>query len=213
VRWPAIDAVGVGRFAGLLFSRSMAFLLFGAIGGWADRNLEQSLEKLELYDQIDDETGLYNARFFVQDVDLEMARSRRYKTIFSVAMVSIPAQVFDGLGRRKGRAVLREVGVQLKESVRTMDRAVHAHTTEHKFAVICPETGPEGIRIFSDRLAERFAALVADRGAEVPGGSLRADAYTFPGDDEALAALRAEFEAIDAQEHVVAASRNAANGS
>lgn len=208
VRWPDIEAAGFGFFAGLLFSRSLAFLAFGAIGGWADRQLEQSLEKLELYDQIDDETALYNARFLLQDTDLEMARARRYKTLFSVAVVDVPVGVYEKLGRRKGRALLRETGVQLHEAVRNVDRAVHGRsTTAHRFVVICPETGPEGVRIFADRLADRLARFLAERGADP--GTLTGQAYTFPGDDEALAALREDFAKIDATEHETIAARPA----
>lgn len=206
VRLPDIEAAGFGFFAGLLLSRSLAFLAFGAIGGWADRQLEQSLEKLELYDQIDDETSLYNARFLLQDTDLEMARARRYKTLFSVAVVDIPVGVYEKLGRRKGRALLRETGVQLHEAVRNVDRAIHGRSaTVHRFVVICPETGPEGVRIFSDRLAERLAKFLKERGAEP--GTLVGQAYTFPGDDDALVALREDFAKIDATQHETIAAR------
>src|SRR5947199_1935548 len=33
LRQPAIDAIGAGRFTGLIFSRAVAFFAFGAIGG------------------------------------------------------------------------------------------------------------------------------------------------------------------------------------
>ena len=208
VRWPDIEAAGFGFFAGLLLSRSLAFLAFGAIGGWADRQLEQSLEKLELYDQIDDETGLYNARFLLQDTDLEMARARRYKTLFSVAVVDIDPEVYEKLGRRKAKGVLRETGVQLHEAVRNVDRAIHGRTvTAHRFVVICPETGPEGARIFADRLAERLGNFLRDRGADP--GALTGQALSFPGDDDALVALRDDFAKIDAAQHETVGARPA----
>ena len=100
LRLPAIHAVGGRHFLGLIVSRSLAFIAFGVIGGLADRQLESSLTKLDLYDQVDDHTGLYNARFLVQDTDLEMSRSKRYHTIFSVAVVDIPVEALHGLGRR-----------------------------------------------------------------------------------------------------------------
>src|SRR6266550_4760763 len=78
LRYGAIHAVGSGRFIGLIFSRSIAFFAFGAIGGLANQQLRGSLTKLDLYDQIDDDTGLFNARYFLQDTDLEMSRARRF---------------------------------------------------------------------------------------------------------------------------------------
>src|SRR5438309_3148549 len=110
LRYGAIHAVGSGRFIGLIFSRSIAFLAFGAIGGLANQQLKGSLTKLDLYDQIDDDTGLFNARYFLQDTDLEMSRSRRYQTIFSVAVVDIPATALDAMGRRRRRGMLRQLG-------------------------------------------------------------------------------------------------------
>jgi len=69
LRIPVVEAIGSGRFASLVAGRAVGYLAFGALGGWADRQLEGSLEKLDLYDQVDDATGLYNARFFVQETD------------------------------------------------------------------------------------------------------------------------------------------------
>src|SRR5258708_7740944 len=63
--WPAIHAVGFGSFSGLVVSRVSGLLAFGLVGGWANSTLRTSLTKLDLYDQIDDATGLFNARYFV----------------------------------------------------------------------------------------------------------------------------------------------------
>lgn len=202
LRYPAIDAVGAGRFAGLIASRAIAFVAFGTIGGWATKQLETSLTKLELYDQIDDLTGLYNARFFVQDLDLEMSRSTRYQTIFSISLVDVPSAPLAQLPRRRRIGVIRELARLLRDSVRTVDRAAHgADPARHRFAVVLPETGPEGARIFTDRLAERVAAYLRERDIAVPAGGLHSLAATFPGDDDAIRSLKDEFDAIDRVEH------------
>src|SRR5437763_16818519 len=49
LRQPAIDAIGAGRFTSLIFSRSVAFFAFGAIGGLANQQLRSSLPKLHPY--------------------------------------------------------------------------------------------------------------------------------------------------------------------
>ena len=94
---PAIDAIGADEFTGLIVSRAAAYLIFGAVGGWAMQVLEGSLEKLELYDEIDDETGLYNARHLLQQTDLETARARRYQTLFSAVELDFPAAPLNAL--------------------------------------------------------------------------------------------------------------------
>ena len=107
LRWSAIHAVGFGRFQGLVASRVVGLIAFGVAGGLANHQLRASLTKLDLYDQVDDATGLYNARFLIQEADLEMARSSRYKTVFSISVVDVPAARLEGLSRRNRARGLR----------------------------------------------------------------------------------------------------------
>jgi GGDEF domain-containing protein len=202
LRYGAIHAIGAGHFTSLIFSRSIAFFAFGAIGGLANEQLKGSLTKLDLYDQIDDATGLFNARYFLQDTDLEMSRARRYQTIFSVALVDVPAAAFDDLGWRKRRNALRQLGRLLADSVRTVDRAVHARDVDRqRLAVVLPETAAEGAEIFTQRLATRIAAFLAQRGASVQESDIERRAITFPGDDGDMQLLREEFAEIERREH------------
>ena len=202
MRYPAIQAVGIDRFLGLIVSRAFAYLAFGVLGGWASQNLEGSLAKLELYDQIDDETGLYNARFFVEDTDLEMSRAQRYSTIFSVAVADIPAAALDSMDRNHRNATLRHLGRLMSHSVRTVDRAVHgADERRHRLAVVLPETGREGVNVFTDRLVDRLAAYLNQRGASIPPSAIGRVAVSYPDDEATLQSLRQEFVAIDRAEH------------
>jgi GGDEF domain-containing protein len=202
LRYPAIDAVGVGEFTGLLTSRSAAYLIFGAIGGWSTQVLEGSLEKLELYDEIDDETGLYNARHLLQQTDLEMARARRYQTLFSLVVLDVPITAVAALRPRQRRILLRDLGRQLREGVRTVDHVVHARdASDHRLVAILPETALEGAEIFRSRFDERIRAFLRDRGAALADGDAHALAMTFPGDDAALEEIRTQFQRLDAAQH------------
>ena len=201
LRYPAIDAVGADRFTGLIASRTLAYLAFGLIGGLANRQLQASLSKLELYDQIDDATGLFNARFFVQDSELELSRAERYQSIFSIALVDIPASVLDSLGRRQRERTLKELGRLLRDSVRTVDRAVHArHDDIHRLAVVLPETAREGANIFTGRLADNVGDYLRGKGARLDG-PLNHQAFTFPDDVGGIQALREDFASVDRVEH------------
>jgi GGDEF domain-containing protein len=201
IRYPEIQAVGVDRFSSLIASRTLAFVAFGGIGGWAVKQLESSVNKLELYDQIDDATGLFNARFFVQDTDLEITRSTRYRTIFSVSVVDIPSAALEVLARRQKAGLLKEFGRILQASIRTVDRAVHSDDgTRHRIGIVLPETGREGARIFTERLAERIREHLGRRGI---GGleQVRSVFFTFPEDEQNVRQLRGEFEAIERTEY------------
>lgn len=202
LRYPAIDAVGTGQFAGLIASRSAAYLIFGGLGGWSMQVLEGSLEKLELYDEIDDETGLYNARHLLQQTDLEMSRARRYQTLFSLVIVDLPGAPLDALPARHRRAALRDLGRQLRENLRTVDHVVHARDgATHRFVAILPETGSVGAAVFGERLVTRITSFLASRRATVAPGDGMSRWLTYPGDDEAVESLRAEFQRIDAALH------------
>jgi GGDEF domain-containing protein len=202
VRYPAVQAIGAGRFTTLLISRAAAFVAFGLLGGWANRQLEASLAKLELYDQIDDETGLHNARFFLQDTDLEMSRSKRYQTLFSLAVVDIPAPALDSLSRRQRAGALREIGRMLHESMRTVDRASHAKDgRRHRVAVILPETAAEGANIFASRLAKGLSDYLVGRGAPLDPKNVVTTVAVFPGDEQVITEVRSEFAEIERSEH------------
>lgn len=206
LRAPAIEAVGFDLFARSIVSRAIAFPLFGALGGWASRQMEAALTKLELFDQVDDATGLYNARFFVEDTDLEISRSDRYHTIFSVALIDMPAAPFDALGRRRGDRALRDLGSLIGHSVRKVDRAVHSHAAgRHRLAIVLPETGAEGAQIFTQRLAVRLTEHIAGRGVSIGSGDVSATWLSYPGSDGEMRRLQDEFREIDRLEHPVGA--------
>jgi GGDEF domain-containing protein len=207
LRYPAIQLVGADQFAGLILSRAIAFLAFGAIGGFASQQLEASLEKLDQFDEIDDATGLFNARFFVNNTALEMERSDRYRTLFSVTIIDVPAAAFDGMNRRQKDKTLRELGQLLKDSIRTVDRGVHALDGDvHRFAAILPETGRDGSRVFITRLAAKMTDLLAHKGSKA---TVSQEIAVFPGDEPDLNELRARFTAIDALQHPETAEASA----
>lgn len=202
LRYPAIELVGAGRFTSLMVSRSVAYLAFGAIGGLASQQLEASLTKLDLFDQIDDSTGLFNARFFVDNTGLEMERSDRYRTLFSVTIVDVPRSAFETMNRRQKERALKELGQLLKNSIRTVDRAVHVEDeTVHRFAAILPETARDGSLVFVTRLVAKMKELLAQRGAGPEAQQIAHDVSVFPGDEADLQALRDRFHALDAIEH------------
>lgn len=197
IRSPAIAAVGAGRFTGLILGRAAGYLAFGAVGGWAADQLRSSIDKLGLYDQIDDATGLLNARAIVQAIDMERSRARRYEKIFSVVLVEIPSAIFDAMHRRKRATVLKDIGRDLAASIRAADRCGHAlESDRHLIAVILPETGHEGAQTFSNTLQLRMAEGLQKRGVTSDG--IVGRSVTYP--DEAVDGVEVRFRAIAQQE-------------
>lgn len=200
LRADAIDAVGWGEFSALIVTRAIAYFLFGAVGGWASGTLSMSLDKLDLYDQVDDLTGLNNARFLLSDVDLESARAERYQTVFSVSFLAIDAAAVTALPVRRRKVLLRQLGAKLADGIRTMDRVAHGYDGDwHRVATVLPETAGEGAQIFQARLEEQIRSFLAEHGAG--GATLDGDIVTLPGDEEALERHLAGWRAIDDAEH------------
>ncbi len=179
LRLPLIDIVGMEPFTGLIVTRSLGYLTFGTLGGWAVGQLRASLTKLDLYDHIDSETGLFNARYAIETIDLERSRAQRYEKIFSVVALERSSGRLD---RRTREALMKRLGTLLESSVRTVDRVAHvADDGGDLFVFILPETAAEG--------AEIFARKVAAELAEVTGEPWAASTSTIPGDDVSLGGL------------------------
>ena len=202
MRYPAIDLVGFGRFSGLIASRGIAYLAFGSIGGLASSQLQSSLTKLDLFDEIDDLTGLHNARFFIDNTGLEISRSQRYQTMFCVAVVDVPTAPMNGMSKRAKDKLIKELADILKESIRTVDRAIHgSDADEHRFAAILPETARDGGRIFTGRLVAKMVETMNHRGAQVTEAEVPYTVSMFPGDDDDIQQLRREFAVLEEKEH------------
>ncbi len=187
LRYPAIQAVGIDRFVGLAATRTLGYLVFGVAGGWATSVLKTSIHKLDLYDQIDSETGLHNSRFLIETLDLERSRAVRYEKVFSVVTIERTLAV-EGKARVR---LLKEIAAGIRSGARTVDQVVHAtQDGTDIFSVVLPETGAEGARVFAGKLTEQLGA--AD-GSKDPW---TASTVTFPTDETGLSALIDRFRTI-----------------
>lgn len=202
LRAPTIEVVGLDAFAGLLASRVIALVLFGAIGGWAVGQLQTSLTKLDVVDRVDDVTGLGNARSFLSGADLEMSRATRYRTIFSVVVLDFPSAALAPLSRRNRARVLKDLGQEMRRSLRTVDSVAHvADDGRHRLAVILPETPSEGALITAERLTAEVTDFLRSQGSDAKATVVRPRAMTLPADEKALRNVREEIASVDRREH------------
>jgi len=186
LRMPAIDLVGFSTLSGLIMSRVAGYLLFGGIGGWAISVLRNSIEKLELYDAVDDETGLGNARSVVEVLDTERSRAERYSKVFSV--VTATFSLHDSPRRQK--TVLSSIGTQLAASVRDSDHVAHGREgSRHWVALVLPETGAVGAQTVAGNLVDKLGASV--------GGEVDATTATYPDDPDGIGRLLDHFRELD----------------
>lgn len=119
-----------------------------------DVRLAQLNQRLQQLAQTDDLTGLFNKRRLFEQLDAEIARSRRYRETLSCLMIDVDnfKQMNDALGHEAGDEILRQFGSLLRRSVRVTDFV--ARYGGEEFTILLPHTDAAGVR----RVAENLCA-------------------------------------------------------
>ena len=131
------------------------------------RELETTSQTLEEQAFMDALTGLFNHRYFSQQIGQEISRARRYGRDLSVAFVDLDnfKPINDQHGHQTGDRVLRWVGELVKHTLRSADITctrtsggpLLARYGGDEFVVILPETDEEGAMIAMNRVCSEIA--------------------------------------------------------
>jgi two-component system cell cycle response regulator len=121
------------------------------------RKLQITLEQMVVSDPL---TGLHNRRYLMDRLLQEMQRSDRHGEPLAIAMIDLDGfkLINDQFGHVLGDKVLRAVGSAISRSVRLSD--VGARYGGDEFAVILPQTPPEGAMRVCERLLRAISELV-----------------------------------------------------
>ncbi len=107
-------------------------------------------------------TGLYNRRFFLQQVDHEIARARRNQEM-PLALVMLDLDLFkdvnDTWGHLQGDRVLQALAWVLVDTARKTD--ITGRLGGEEFAVLLPETDADHARVLAERLRLHIAEALA----------------------------------------------------
>ncbi|MCB9709056.1 MAG: GGDEF domain-containing protein [Myxococcales bacterium] len=105
---------------------------------------------------VDGLTDVYNKRYFSEELEKEMSRSRRYQRIFSLLLFDIDhfKQINDTYGHLAGDAVLRQIADLVRSRIRRDDSL--ARIGGEEFGILLPEVGQKG----AAELAEKLRRLV-----------------------------------------------------
>jgi len=142
--------------------------------------LTTELESLSELIRTDNLTGLYNQRYLMETLALEMERTRRTGHFTGLIMLDLDhfKQVNDTWGHEAGNLVLINVATIVKKAVRKLD--VPCRYGGEEFMVILPNTG----LIQATYVAERIRGAIETSPVEVEGGvihptaSFGVDIYT-----------------------------------
>ena len=116
--------------------------------------------KIEEISITDDLTNLYNVRYLHQAIDIELEKSRRYRSFFSLIFTDIDSfkKVNDRYGHLVGSRVLIQLAHLLQECLRKVD--VVARYGGDEFVVILPQTPRKASFMVAERLRKTIEKTV-----------------------------------------------------
>jgi len=112
----------------------------------------RAVEKIRELVITDDLTGLYNSRYFFEQIEYEVERSKRYQSPLSLVFFDLDRfkSVNDTHGHLTGSNLLTEVGAIVTRNIRKTDKAARYGGDE--FVVILPHTEKLGAYTFATKL-------------------------------------------------------------
>jgi hypothetical protein len=176
-----------------LIARSIGYVAFGALGGWAAGVVGGGITKLDRFDVTDDDSELLNARGVHRQLAQEVARAARYNSDFAVVTVS-----FALTGDKK--EVRQRIGDVVRRSVRTVDDTARITMDGRDVLIaVLPETPRAGAEVVGRKVAEALDVEAAQVDADVRW-------LTHPEDNDEIATLLAALEEVVRRDHPEAVS-------
>ncbi len=131
----------------------------------------ESLYHEEIYrlSTVDGLTQIFNKRYFLETLERELSRARRYDRPLALVMFDIDyfKQCNDTYGHRAGDFVLREIADVVRERARKVD--VLARYGGEEFALILPEIELKGATQFAEKIRIMLAeAKFVFEGRQIP---------------------------------------------
>ena len=122
------------------------------------KEVEKMREEAVLLSYIDDLTGIYNHRFFIEQLTLEVERQKRYSTPLSLLMIDIDyfKHYNDTNGHLAGDEALRNIAMLIQQGVRQTD--VVARYGGEEFSAVLINSEKEDAK----KIAERVREIVAE---------------------------------------------------
>ena len=125
----------------------------------ADDKIQHYAQKMKILATTDPLTGINNRRYFFKLAEIEMERSKRYNSVFSVLLIDIDKfkLVNDTYGHALGDRVLKSMTDSCESSLRTSD--IFGRLGGEEFAIVLPETNACGAVFFAERLRKSVEKL------------------------------------------------------
>lgn len=115
--------------------------------------LLESTKQMAITDEL---TRLYNLRHFLNRLDQEIKRAKRYLRPLSLAMIDIDffKKYNDKFGHQEGNKLLKKIALVLEKESREGD--IVARYGGEEFSIIMPETSNQKAKKFAERLRKKI---------------------------------------------------------
>ncbi len=152
-----------------------------------------ALENAQLYQRTkelssrDELTGLFNRRYFFENLETEIQRARRYRRSFTILMLDLDQfkHYNDTHGHLCGDQVLRQVAELLLNNTRRAD--VVARFGGEEFVIMLPEIDRQAGTLVADKIRIKLSQYPFHGRERQPGGELTVTiglaAYPFDSDN------------------------------
>ena len=136
------------------------------------KETEKMREEAVLLSYIDDLTGIYNHRFFIQQLTMEVERRRRYSSPLSLLMIDIDyfKNYNDTNGHLAGDQALRTIALLIQQGVRQTD--IVARYGGEEFSAILINSAKEDAKKIAERVRENVAEARFPNENSQPNGDL-----------------------------------------
>lgn len=139
-------------------------------------HLKIAYDREKYWARTDQLTGAYNRRFFLELLQAEINRSKRYKHPLTLAYIDLDnfKQVNDRFGHSTGDRLLKLVAEIATQNIRNTD--IFGRLGGDEFVLLMPETSYEAARIVLERVQQSLLKTMAEHSWSV---SLSIGATTF----------------------------------
>ena len=136
------------------------------------KEIEKMREEAVLLSHTDDLTGIYNHRFFIQQLTLEVERQKRYPVPLSLLMIDIDyfKHYNDHNGHLAGDEALKAIALLIQHGVRQSD--IVARYGGEEFAAILIKAGKEEAGEIAERVRRFVSEARFPNEKEQPNGDL-----------------------------------------
>jgi len=190
LRMPLMNDQGLtSAIIGMIVTRTITYGAVGIVGGEICGRIKYFFARIQGSPLIDDATQVYNGVYCGQAIKSGIAEFRRYKTPFSIAVISLSPTLISDLRPARQRSVLRTAATHIRNDVRLVDDV--GHLGDGDFMLLLPHTPGDGARIAADRVRRTTRDLMGAKDE-----SVSARVLTLPDDIEELCNLGRELDPV-----------------